>query len=102
LGSRVDMGAGLGLGLGLGLPSDDALQRGTRKPKNMKQTNNINVLSFIGCRLVPWICSCCPTPYYRQETERRSKIAAQIINKRTTSTLCGGGFLLTARSPRNF
>jgi hypothetical protein len=82
LGSRVDMGAGLGLGLGLGLPCDDAAQRGTRKPKNMKQTNNINVLSFIGCRLVPWICSCCPTPYYRQETERRSKITAQIIKAR--------------------
>src|ERR1700746_4060954 len=64
LGSRVDMGAGLGLGLGL--PCDDVR---TRKPKNMKQTNNINVLSFIGCRLVPLICSCCPTPYYRQETE---------------------------------
>src|SRR6516225_10375525 len=57
LGSRVDMAVGLGLGLAMELPCDNALQRGTIKPQNMKLTNNINVISFIGCRLAPWICS---------------------------------------------
>jgi hypothetical protein len=62
LGSRVDMGVGLELGLGLELPCDTAPQRGPIKPKNMKLTNNMNVLSFIACRLVPWICSGYLTP----------------------------------------
>src|SRR6516165_1978682 len=66
LGSGVDMGVGVGLGLavglGLELPSDNAPQREAIKPENMKLTNNIILLSFIGCRLVPWICSGYLTP----------------------------------------
>src|SRR6516162_4222216 len=62
LGSRVDMG--VGLGLAVELPCDDALQRGTIKPENMKLTNNISVCSFIKCRLVSWICSGYLTPQY--------------------------------------
>jgi hypothetical protein len=48
---------GVGVGVGLELPCDNAFQRGTIKPENMKLTNNINVTDFIGCRLAPWICS---------------------------------------------
>jgi hypothetical protein len=49
------MRMGLGLGLAVELPCDEAPKRGTIKQENMELRNIINVLGFIGCRLVPWI-----------------------------------------------
>jgi hypothetical protein len=57
LGLGLGLRLGLELGLGLELPCDTA-----REPESMQLTNNMNVLSLIGCRLVPWICSGYLTP----------------------------------------